>query len=130
MMFNVTFNNISAISWREVLLVEETVRFPRKNVLTPNCFRGLCFIYVICIYLYIYWCLTRFPYQMMFESFNNNTMGFTSGAEIAYTSGARKFRKPFPDLILQPLGKSSFLNFSGPIVIVITLGNKTQTLLP
>jgi hypothetical protein len=67
------------------------VRFPRKNVFTPICFRGLCFIYVICIYLYIYWCLTRFPYQMMFESFNNNTMGFTSGAEIAYTSGAPEF---------------------------------------
>ena len=36
----------------------------------------------------------------------------------------------YADLILQPLGKSYFLNFSGPIVIVITLGNNTQTLLP
>jgi hypothetical protein len=30
MVFNVTFNNISAISWRSVLLVEET-RVPDEN---------------------------------------------------------------------------------------------------
>jgi hypothetical protein len=30
MVFNVTFNNISAISWRSVLLVEET-GYPMKN---------------------------------------------------------------------------------------------------
>ena len=30
MMFNTTFNNISAISWRPVLLVDET-RVPREN---------------------------------------------------------------------------------------------------
>jgi hypothetical protein len=30
MMFNATFNNISVISWRSVLLVEET-RVPREN---------------------------------------------------------------------------------------------------
>jgi hypothetical protein len=30
MMFNVTFNNISAISWRSVLLVEET-GLPRES---------------------------------------------------------------------------------------------------
>ena len=30
MVFNATFNNISVISWRPVLLVEET-RIPREN---------------------------------------------------------------------------------------------------
>jgi hypothetical protein len=30
MVFNATFNNISVISWRSVLLVEET-RVPREN---------------------------------------------------------------------------------------------------
>jgi len=30
MVFNTTFNNISVISWRSVLLVEET-RVPREN---------------------------------------------------------------------------------------------------
>jgi hypothetical protein len=27
------------------------------------------------------WCPTRYPYQMMFVSFNSNTMGVTSEAE-------------------------------------------------
>jgi hypothetical protein len=31
MVFNATFNNISVISWRSVLLVEET-RVPRENL--------------------------------------------------------------------------------------------------
>ena len=32
MVFNATFNNISVISWRSVLLVEETgVRYPEKT---------------------------------------------------------------------------------------------------
>ena len=35
MLFNATFNNISAISWRSVLLVEET-RVPRKNTGLPQ----------------------------------------------------------------------------------------------
>jgi hypothetical protein len=35
MLFNDTFNNISAISWRSVLLVEET-RVPRKNTDLPQ----------------------------------------------------------------------------------------------
>ena len=35
MVFNVTFNNISAISWWSALLVEET-RVPRENVTFNN----------------------------------------------------------------------------------------------
>jgi hypothetical protein len=35
MLFNDRFNNISAISWRSVLLVEET-RVPRKNTDLPQ----------------------------------------------------------------------------------------------
>ena len=35
MMFNATFNNISAISWRSVLLVEET-RVPGENHIPPQ----------------------------------------------------------------------------------------------
>ena len=31
MVFNATFNNISAISWRSVLLVEETAEYPKKT---------------------------------------------------------------------------------------------------
>jgi len=39
MVFNATFNNISAISWRSVLLVEETgvpVKKPRPDKLYHN----------------------------------------------------------------------------------------------
>jgi len=35
MMFNTTFNNISVISWRSVLLVEET-RVPGENHIPPS----------------------------------------------------------------------------------------------
>jgi hypothetical protein len=38
MVFNVTFNNISVISWRSVLLVEET-GVPRKK--SPTCRKSL-----------------------------------------------------------------------------------------
>jgi hypothetical protein len=31
MVFNVTFNNISVISWQSVLLVEETGEVPEEN---------------------------------------------------------------------------------------------------
>jgi len=30
-------------------------------------------IFVIFVFIYVYWCSTRFPYQMMFASFNCNT---------------------------------------------------------
>ena len=35
--------------------------------------------------------LTRFPYRMMFVSFNSNKMGATSGAVTAYPFGAPGF---------------------------------------
>jgi hypothetical protein len=31
MVFNATFNNISVISWRSILLVEETAEYPEKT---------------------------------------------------------------------------------------------------
>jgi uncharacterized DUF497 family protein len=31
MVFNTTFNNISVISWRSVLLMEETEKYPKKT---------------------------------------------------------------------------------------------------
>ena len=45
---------------------------------------GLCFIYVICIYL-------RFPYQMMFMSFIINIAVVTCGTGTAHPSGALVF---------------------------------------
>ena len=42
-------------------------------------------------FIYAYWCPARFPYQMMFVSFNSNTMGVISGAGIAYSPRAPVF---------------------------------------
>jgi hypothetical protein len=36
MVFNATFNNISVISWRSVLLVEETGEYPEKTTDLPQ----------------------------------------------------------------------------------------------
>jgi len=36
---------------------------------------------MLLVFVYGYWFPTCFPYGMMFMSFNNNTMGITSGAE-------------------------------------------------
>ena len=55
------------------------------------CFAGgLCFIYVLCncLHTFVYWCPTRFPYEMVFESFNSSTMGDTDRAENVYPYGA------------------------------------------
>ena len=48
----------------------------------------------MCIY-YVYWCVTRFPYRVMFMSLNRDTTGATSGAGIAYPIGAPELPKMF-----------------------------------
>jgi len=40
------------------------------------------------VFIYVYWYPTRFPCQMMFVSFNSNTMGVTGGAGITNPSRA------------------------------------------
>jgi len=40
------------------------------------------------VFINVYWCPTRFPYQMMFVSFNYNTTGISCGAGTANPSGA------------------------------------------
>ena len=53
MVFNTTFNNISVISWRSVLLVEETRVPPRKP---PTCCKSLIRLYHIKLYrVYLAW---------------------------------------------------------------------------
>ena len=37
------------------------------------------------VFIYVYWCPTRFPYQMMFVLLNSNSTGANSGAGTAYT---------------------------------------------
>ena len=70
----------------------------RKNdvrfVFTPICFVGSsCFVNVICMYLRIG--PTIFPYQMMFVSFNSNTMRGNSGANTDNSDGAPNFTPGF-----------------------------------
>ena len=38
-------------------------------------------LFMLFIFIYWYYCQTRFPYQMMFVSFNTNTTGVTCGSE-------------------------------------------------
>jgi len=49
---------------------------------------------MIFVFIYIYWCPTRFPCQMMLVSFNSNTTGVTNGAGTANPTGA-------PDFVLE-----------------------------
>ena len=55
---------------------------------------GSCVMYVI-VFIYIYWCPTRFPYQMIFVSFNTKMTGVTSGAETVDPSGTPKLSTDF-----------------------------------
>jgi len=43
----------------------------------------------------MYWCPTRFPYQMMFVSFNINTTGVTCGEGTANPSRAPELTPGF-----------------------------------
>ena len=47
------------------------------------------------VFIYVYWCPTRFLYQMMFVTFNSNTTGVTCGAGTAYPSGTPEFTPDF-----------------------------------
>jgi hypothetical protein len=46
-------------------------------------------------FIHVYWCPTRFLYQMMFLSFNSNTTGVTFVAGTAYPSRAPGFTTVF-----------------------------------
>ena len=53
-------------------------------------FDSFLLINVIC-FIYVHWCSTRFPYQMMFVSFNSHMTGVTSRAETPSHSGTSEF---------------------------------------
>ena len=40
------------------------------------------FLFMLFTFIYVYWCPTQFPYQMMFVSSNRNTAGVTYGQEL------------------------------------------------
>ena len=45
-------------------------------------------MFFLFLFIYAYWCATRFPCQVMFVSFNSNTTGVTSGAGTANLYGS------------------------------------------
>jgi len=47
------------------------------------------------VFIYVSWCQTRFPYNMMFVSYNSNTTGVTCGTGTAYRSGVPQFTPGF-----------------------------------
>jgi hypothetical protein len=50
------------------------------------------YMYVICIYsIYVYWCPTRFPYQMMFMLLDNSVTRVTIGPGTADPSTTPAF---------------------------------------
>jgi hypothetical protein len=48
---------------------------------------GCLFVILLFVFIYAYWCPTRFRYHMIFVSFKSNMTGTTSGEGIAYSSG-------------------------------------------
>jgi hypothetical protein len=48
-------------------------------------------ILVLIVYIFVYWCLTRFPYQMIFMSFNSNTTSATGVVGAVCPSEAHEF---------------------------------------
>ena len=52
-------------------------------------------LFMLFVFIYVYWCPTRFLYQMMFVTFNSNTTGVTCGAGTAYPSGTPEFTPEF-----------------------------------
>jgi hypothetical protein len=57
-----------------------------KRLYSHSLYRRFLFF---CVFIYVYWCPRRFPWQLMFVSFNSYTTGFTSGAETA-----KPYREP------------------------------------
>ena len=56
---------------------------------------GFTILFMLFVFIYAYWCSTRFPYQMMLVSFIINTMVVTYGAGTVGLSGAPAFTPGF-----------------------------------
>ena len=59
--------------------------------LLPFVLAGVRVLLMLCKFIYVYWCPTRFPYQMVLVSFNNDTTGVTCGAGTVYPFGVHEF---------------------------------------
>ena len=85
MVLNATLNNISVISWRSVLLVEETEYPEKTNTLLKEVE-----------------CINVCRCQMMFVSINSSMTGVTSGAVTPNSSAAYKFTLEFSGVRVAP----------------------------
>ena len=76
-----------------------TLLFPRKTMFDffwlPFVFVRGSYISILFVFIYAYWCATRFPFQMVFVSLSNIMKGFTYGAGTANPSGALELNPPF-----------------------------------
>ena len=55
----------------------------------------ITFLFKLSVFSYVYWCPTRFPYQLMFMSLNSNMRGVTCGAGTANPFGELEFTPGF-----------------------------------
>ena len=64
--------------------------------------RGSNFIEILFVFIYVYFCQTRFLCHMMFVAFNSNTTGVVGRAGTAYRyhSGAPEFTTVFSGFVL------------------------------
>jgi len=84
---------------------ENDVRF----VFTPICVVGGSCLCMLFVFINVYWCPTRFKYQMMFVSFNSSTTGITRSGT-ANLSGAPNWLPVFSGIrVAQSLGLCSVL---------------------
>ena len=52
--------------------------------LTPFILQKVDILFMLFVFIYVYWCPTRFLYQMMFVSFNSNTTSVTCRAWLPF----------------------------------------------
>ena len=57
-------------------------------------------MHILSMFIDVYWRQIRFPYQMMFVSFNSNTTGVTCGAGTANSSGTSEYTPGFSGFAL------------------------------
>jgi hypothetical protein len=58
---------------------------------TLICFVGVHALFMLFVFIIVNWCPTRFPYHIIFVSFNINTTGATSGTGAGCLSGTPEF---------------------------------------
>ena len=79
--------------------------------LLPFAFYEVHILFTLFIFIYVYLCSTRFPYQRMVVAFNSNTTGFTCRAGTPYHSETLEVILRFP----------SGVHFSQSVVVLFSV---------